>query len=90
MVDFPDGMEAGVFGALVGLLSDRAFEIRVIDVLREAAGDVLGFGGRYDHAPAVVGGRGFEDRAVEGGECLEIFQIMAHASADLKFFGFVG
>ena len=38
---------------------DRALEIRVVDVLREAASNLLGFGGRDDPAPAVIGGRSF-------------------------------
>ena len=90
MVDFPDAVQAGEFGGLIGLFGDCALEVRIVDVLRESAGDLLGFGWCDDPAPTVVGGRGFQDGTSKPGECLEVFQITANASADLKFFGFVG
>ena len=90
MVNFPDVVEAGELGGLVGLAGDGALEIGVGDILGEAAGDRFGIGGRNDPAPAIVGVRGFENGAGEAGENLEVFQVATHAGADLEFVRLIG
>ena len=61
------------------------FEVGEVDVSGEQGDDALALARRDDDSTPVVGVERFEDGRRVTGECLEVFEIAAGASADLGF-----
>ena len=73
VVNFPDIVQASELGGLVGLAGDCALEVRIADVVGEAAGNNFGVGKRDNPTPAVVSVWSFKAGAGEADEGLEVF-----------------